>query len=288
MIPLKYITQWQANAPWSQPNYIEQDLVISRVLVELFSSEYIAKNVAFRGGTALHKLFLKEPVRYSEDIDLVFLDNKPIGPLFDEVRSRLDSWLGIPRRKQKENMATLTYRFQAEEDSEISLRLKVEINVKEGDSLFALQKQSYSVDSEWFSSSADITTYNFDELIGSKLRALFQRKKGRDLLDLYLVLKEDLIDCDKVVQAFDHYTKLSSTPITRAMFEENLFEKRSSPVFLDDVLPLMHSGFTWNPEEAFDLVLDKLISKLPGASWKGKEALEAESLKGLKSGESST
>ena len=59
MIPKPYIAKWQEFAPWQEFYQIEQDLVISRVLIELFSDEFLRENLAFRGGTALHKLFLR-------------------------------------------------------------------------------------------------------------------------------------------------------------------------------------------------------------------------------------
>jgi predicted nucleotidyltransferase component of viral defense system len=55
-----------------------------------FGDEFLAREVAFRGGTALHDLHLDPPGRYSEDIDLVQVDAGPIGPVMDAVRARLD------------------------------------------------------------------------------------------------------------------------------------------------------------------------------------------------------
>jgi len=57
---------------------VEQDLVICRALVEIFSDDWLASSLAFRGGTALHKLYLNPQPRYSEDIDLVQVRAKPI------------------------------------------------------------------------------------------------------------------------------------------------------------------------------------------------------------------
>ena len=71
MIPRPYIAKWKDIAPWNSFVQVEQDLIISRTLIELFSNEYIRENLAFRGGTALHKLYLPPAPRYSEDIDLV-------------------------------------------------------------------------------------------------------------------------------------------------------------------------------------------------------------------------
>ena len=76
--------------------------MICRALVEIFSDEFLAKSLAFRGGTALHKLYLKPQPRYSEDIDLVQIAAEPFGPVVDRLKERL-SFLGEPVRKQKEN-----------------------------------------------------------------------------------------------------------------------------------------------------------------------------------------
>lgn len=98
MIPRDYITEWRAQAPWQSAVQVEQDLVISRALVELFQQQVVAASMAFRGGTALHKLHLTQPARYSEDIDLVQVVPGAIGPVLDVVRNVLDPWLGEPKR----------------------------------------------------------------------------------------------------------------------------------------------------------------------------------------------
>ncbi len=63
MIPQAYITAWRAEAPWIEDFQVEQDLVISRALVEIFRHPVLAEALAFRGGTALYKLFLRPPAR---------------------------------------------------------------------------------------------------------------------------------------------------------------------------------------------------------------------------------
>lgn len=97
MIPRAHITAWRAKAPWSTDEQIEQDLVLCRAVTEIFSDELISRELALRGGTALHKLHLVPPGRYSEDIDLVQLAAGPIGPVMNAARARLDSWLGDPK-----------------------------------------------------------------------------------------------------------------------------------------------------------------------------------------------
>lgn len=85
MIPRPDIAKWQMNAPWREFSQVEQDLVISRALVDIFSDEFLNENLAFRGGTALHKLYLNPAPRYSEDIDLVQVKPGPIKPIMQRI-----------------------------------------------------------------------------------------------------------------------------------------------------------------------------------------------------------
>ena len=71
MISRRYIEEWKTYASWPENAQVEQDLIIERALIEIFSDELLKENLAFRGGTALHKIYLKPQARYSEDIDLV-------------------------------------------------------------------------------------------------------------------------------------------------------------------------------------------------------------------------
>ena len=79
MIPEIFIQAWRKNVEWQTPDQIEQDLIISRALVDLYNDPHVSEALVFRGGTALNKLFLKPPSRYSEDIDFVQKNSNPIG-----------------------------------------------------------------------------------------------------------------------------------------------------------------------------------------------------------------
>ena len=92
MIPEFYIQQWKEKAPWVEPYMVEQDMIICRALVSIFNDEFLASQLAFRGGTALHKLYLSPQPRYSEDIDLVQITPGPIKPIMYRLGEVLD-WL---------------------------------------------------------------------------------------------------------------------------------------------------------------------------------------------------
>ena len=128
MIPNAHITEWRAFAPWSRDAWIEQDLIISRALVEMFAVPELAAALAFRGGTALYKLYLNPAARYSEDIDLVQISQESIGDTLDIIRSVLDGWLCTPQRKLKEGRVNLVYRLESEETPPVKIRLKIEVS----------------------------------------------------------------------------------------------------------------------------------------------------------------
>ncbi len=272
MIPRDYITEWRASAPWVADVQVEQDLVISRALVELFSRPSVARALAFRGGTALYKLHLRPAARYSEDIDLVQIEAGPIGPVLKEVRAALDAWLGEPSWKQSEGRVTLNYRFRSEDVPPLGMRLKVEINTREHFAVLGHQNIPFEVASRWFAGRADVPTYGLDELLGTKLRALYQRKKGRDLFDLALALERADVDRERVVTCFSRYMDAQGERISRAMFEQNLAEKRGDPIFTGDIGPLLGAGARWEIEGAFEVVLRELVARLPGAPWRGGKA----------------
>jgi predicted nucleotidyltransferase component of viral defense system len=269
MIPRDFITEWRAHAPWVQDFHVEQDLVISRALVAIFADPLLANCLAFRGGTAIHKLHLRPAARYSEDIDLVQTTAAPIGATLDALRTVLDPWLGVPQRTIKEGIATLAYRFRSEGDPPLALRLKVEINTREHFSVFGVQHHAYEVKSRWFTGRVQIMTFELDELLATKLRALYQRKKGRDLFDLARALDGGKLDPGRVVAAFQRYMAAADAQVTRAMFERNLAEKLADGRFTADIGPLLAPGHAWDLPGAAHRVTEAIVSRLPGDPWKG-------------------
>jgi hypothetical protein len=128
MIPEQFIVAWENQVPWQDRHQVEQDLLISRALVEIFSDKFLAETLLFRGGTALYKLHAPGQVRYSEDLDFVMIYKGPIGPVYDAIRDKLDPLLGEPTRDQKETMAIMTYTFDPEFPPHKPQSLKLEIN----------------------------------------------------------------------------------------------------------------------------------------------------------------
>ena len=73
MIPTAFLQAWSAKAPWPDLRQVEQDLIISRALCDLFNAPALKGKIAFRGGTAIHKLLFKQPLRYSGRASTILL-----------------------------------------------------------------------------------------------------------------------------------------------------------------------------------------------------------------------
>ncbi len=268
MIPRINITAWRRKAPWPDNTQVEQDLILSRALVEIYQRPLVAEQAAVRGGTALHKLFLAPSGRYSEDIDLVQRQAGPIGPLVNEIRAALDPWLGAPSWEVGHGRFTLRYRFDTTFPPVVRMRVKFEINTREHFAVCGFTSRALVIGNPWFSGTAEVATYHISELLATKLRALYQRRKGRDLFDLWLGLGHADVDADEVVAVFEHYMRFGGTPVTRAQFEANMAAKMVDPAFLGDLPPLLRTGLAYDLEHAWARVHDAIVVRLQGDPWK--------------------
>ncbi|WP_288762423.1 nucleotidyl transferase AbiEii/AbiGii toxin family protein [uncultured Prevotella sp.] len=285
MINRTAIQQWSEHAPWIDNAQIEQDLIICRALVSIFSDEFLASQLAFRGGTALHKLYLLPQPRYSEDIDLVQITPGPIKPIMYRLGEVLD-WLPDRVTKQKRYNNTMLFRVESEIPPTVQIRLKVEINCFEHFNVLGLTKIPFKVENSWFTREAELTTYHFEELLGTKLRALYQRKKGRDLFDtqykmpplslyqrkkgrdlfdLYIALQRKDVDVDKVLQCYKKYMEfvVYKAPSYK-QFVNNMQEKMSDPEFTNDMQSLLRPGITFNASDAYPLIYETFIDRMEG------------------------
>lgn len=261
MIPNAYITEWSNQAPWPLNEQVEQDLVIERALIEIYNDEFLKERLAFRGGTALHKLYLSPQSRYSEDIDLIQVNSEPIKPTIMQLQKKL-GFIGKSAVAQKLNNNTIIFKFEATAPPKNPIRLKVEINCREHLCIYGLEKVSRTVESSWFNGSAEILTYSLEELLGSKMRALYQRRKGRDLFDLWYALEQKEIDIEKLIQAYRKFMEYLTQPPTKKMYIANMDQKIKDPEFTSDIHVLLRPGMNYENEKAYELIKTNLLEKI--------------------------
>jgi predicted nucleotidyltransferase component of viral defense system len=261
MIPKAFITEWSKNAPWINNNQIEQDLIIERALAEIFSHPDLSSQLAFRGGTALHKLFLNPQARYSEDIDLVQLHAGDIGSLLTLIRERL-SFLGKANYNASEHNATLIYRYDSEFEPVTRMKLKIEINTREHFNVYDMLDFEYNLESSYHSGKSKIKTYSIEELLSTKLRALYQRSKGRDLFDLDYAAEKLKPDVKKIIIAFHKYLANEKLSVTSQAFIDNMEQKILDNEFTGDITGLLRPGIQYDHTIAWHHLRKNIVSKL--------------------------
>jgi predicted nucleotidyltransferase component of viral defense system len=281
MIPTQNIVAWGNVVPWTDPRQVEQDLIISRALVDIFSDPILRDALRFRGGTALNKLHFPAPQRYSEDIDLVRTSAGPIGPILDQLRAALEPWLGPGQFQQSPVAPKLRFRADAEDRSGVPIRLKIEINTREIEAYDTPTALPLTVTNPWFIGATAIPTFSREEMLATKLRALLQRDKGRDLYDLAHALDtfQDL-RIDRIVEIFARYLALSGQILSRAEAQERMFAKLANPRFLLDMRPLLPAALAdslteESTAESYRRVFTTLVDRLPGRPWSKTLAMKA-------------
>jgi predicted nucleotidyltransferase component of viral defense system len=205
LIPLAFITEWQSKVPWPELLQVEQDLILSRLMIEIAENERLGGEFVMRGGTCLHKLHLAEPRRYSEDLDYVRRTHGPIKEYIDELRAiAADIGLSVTSYDQSRAMVHLTLGAEPTVRPG-SIRIKVETNIVETEFFKDTTAIDHAVESQWWTGAARIPTFALDEMMSTKSRALYQRSKGRDLFDLWLVLTTEDVDDNEIVAGLLHY-----------------------------------------------------------------------------------
>jgi len=274
MIPAMNIIAWGKNVPWVDQRQVEQDLIISRALVELFGDPFLREQLRFRGGTALNKLHFPEPLRYSEDIDLTRTTKGPVGPLLDRIRELLQPWMGQGHYDLGLIGPKLTFTMPAEDpNAPVPIRVKVEIATRERTAYEPAHAIPFAVKNPWFTGAADITTFAKEEILATKLRALLQRDKGRDLIDLaHATVVFDPLDTARVVACLGKYLAAAKQSIPRAEAEQRMFAKLDDRSFLGDVRPLLAADEAEKFDDAtaraaFSVVFSEFIKRLPGKTW---------------------
>lgn len=271
MIPAAHITAWANVAPWAEMGQIEQDLIISRAIIDIFSDDFLREELRFRGGTALNKLHFPEALRYSEDIDLVRTTHGPIGDLLAGMRRALD-WLGKATFKQSQVAPKLIYKIDPEHDGP-RMKLKVEINTRETEAFDGSHEIEYAIENPWFSGGVAIPTFTPEEMLATKLRALLQRNNGRDLFDLSQAMSVlESVDLTRIVELFRKYLEQSEQEISRANAEERMWAKLENPGFLSDIRPLLSADAATELTDketmkAYTRVFTEVIALIPGKPW---------------------
>lgn len=268
MMQQAHLTAWQAHAPWPKRSQIEQDLRLSRGVAAIFADEILNDHLAMRGGTVLHKAYLAPASRYSEDIDLVLTKAMETDQLEMHLARVLepvlgtpspsmlaDAWLAVRNVVRPSKILRIAFQFIPLGLSR-SETIKVEVNLNEDKALYPFVHvglQTMNDDGEL--AQAQVKSYDINEMLGTKTRALMQRKQGRDLFDLWhaWTMSEAgttpySVDGSRAMEAFEWYLKNEGTVINRTQANSLLDERLNDKGFCGDMNTLLRPGF-----QAFDV-----------------------------------
>ena len=252
---------------------VEQDYLLSRAVAAIFEDSFLKGQVAMRGGTVLHKGHLAPASRYSEDIDLVLVGSRPPGHIKKALHRVLQTILGSPSESiltdiqlavrnfvAKSKIIRTTYTYDPLSTEAALAHLKVEVNINENRSLYPLVSVPIRVpDGTGGLREVPVVSYDLDEMLGTKLRALLQREHGRDLFDLWWAWKITeraavpvRIDPARVGAAFRFYMQQEGSTFKAGDVQRELERRMTSRKFLSDMNGYLPAGQQYLPRQAFD------------------------------------
>ena len=267
----------QTKVPWPTIEQVEQDLLLCRCMKSIFQDKFLRSQVAMRGGTLLHKVCMPPAARYSEDIDLVVVGDRPEGHIEKGLVRVLEEVLGRPKGFSWDKVfLTLRNRFQPSRILRINyvvppaaainpLTIKIEANVNERQPFRPIQQNGFEFDFRDEHHAVQIIGYDLAELLGTKMRALFQRVKGRDIFDLYWALlnTNPAVDPQAVIGSFQHYLSQEGAVPKRRDFVQAIDERMANSGFRQDIVPLLRKDITFDIYEARNVLQERLLNLLP-------------------------
>jgi predicted nucleotidyltransferase component of viral defense system len=268
----------QAVVPWAAQYQVEQDLLLCRTMVALFDDAFLSSQIAMRGGTLLHKGHLAPAARYSEDIDLVVVGTRPPDHIRRAIRRVVVDVLGTPTTSvwdtlklairntvKPSRVLRMTYSARSIIEPNRALEIVVEANVTERKPHRAVVEMPFNFPFRDKTVQTHIKGFDIHEMLGAKMRAMFQRKRGRDLFDLYWALTKSPtpVEPAAIIASFEHYLKQEGTKAGRAEFIGILDGHLKDRGFCSDMQPLLRTDITYDPQAAGKFVKTHLLNLLP-------------------------
>jgi predicted nucleotidyltransferase component of viral defense system len=140
--------------------------------------------------------------------------------------------------------------------------LKIEVNCREHFTIYGIQESTLAVDSEWFRGQVLLPSYDIAELLGTKMRALYQRRKGRDLFDLHYAMTQTNAEPSKIIAAWKYYMEEEGNAVSQLEFIDNMEKKMTDKDFLGDMRGLLRPNIVYEPENAYQFIKTELLEKI--------------------------
>jgi predicted nucleotidyltransferase component of viral defense system len=246
---------WADEQGLSDLLFAELDYRLVKTLEAIYRDDFLSKRLCMKGGTAINKLYLGETSRLSVDLDFNHL-----GPKEEVLRERRDVRERIVELLKKQDNSYDFHYERRYEQTRIKARyktvagpirsFKIEIShVERFPIVSSVKKQVKTPDG-----LADVITYTLEELTATKLRALLERFKGRDIYDLYFIsqLKPDPTTVRKM---FLYYFYRARKVFNPKVHYKNLNKRYKTGNYVNDVSAFIKPTVTFDLTEAAQNVI---------------------------------
>jgi len=258
-VTARIIRNWADEGGIPDLTLAELDYRLVHALQAIYADPFLRDRLYLKGGTALNKLYLSGPSRLSVDLDF-----NAVGPRERVLQERTQiSETVMSVLEQQDSDYNLTYRWRYEQvtvyarfsplSGAAQQRLKLEISFIERFAILGREERTLLTSP--FDEPVPIKTYQLEELTSTKLRALYDRRKGRDIFDLSRITDFDL-DQAAVRKMVLYYFYRANKVFHYPTFVSNVERKIAERGFGDDIRGLIRRGSTLDWPAACEQVLN--------------------------------
>ena len=166
--------------------------------------------MVFRGGTCIKKVFYPDETRFSEDLDFMSLSREESRSFLKTIDGLTGKNLGVTtlERTEVEYENERGLDFILYYTSILQQRNHITFNLSSSEPLEPASKMDIHVE-PYFSDGPSVLALGPSEIVAEKARALLQRKKPRDVFDIWFLVKKKRIKLDtellrkKLQRSFD-------------------------------------------------------------------------------------
>lgn len=253
---LENVRVWADEQGIADETLAELDLRLTHA-IGLIATSDLGELLSFKGGTALNKLYFGSTARLSVDLDFNALgDERTVYRRCREVRESLIAVLeqsGALKQRHDYGVAgdRILFRYPAVSTGD-TRTYKVEISLTERFAVCGTVRRPLRVPltaRPLDRVEITVNTVALVELIATKIRALHQRRKGRDVFDIWQAIHrvEDTTLLRKLVL---FYFACRGVSFDRRVFFETLGQKLRDRRFHDDLRVFLR------PDTTFDWTVD--------------------------------
>lgn len=237
MISVEELTHWRSAVPWNDDEQVAQDLILARLVVEVANDPLLHRAVTFKGGTCLHKVWLDVPWRYSEDLDYQLTEPIDLRDLITAYRA-LGEKVGFSETNRNINSQFVHVLMTGTNHVGDPLRVKTDIQRAPRRLPDGTEPQEFHVDSPGFQGGGFIPAFPPEEIIASKVIAVYQRKRPRDLFDMWAAIRSDLVEAKDVAASYGTYRPPDPRHWTARQAARSLVERVTDHEYVADLAEL--------------------------------------------------